>query len=96
MLAGETVVVSIATLRPKSDPIVVLEPGEHPFLSVRSVPGYIFARLWTGAEIDQHLAGGRAQLRERMPEKLVQRMRNGLVDSDRTPNGVRQYTKEFL
>lgn len=94
-LDGEAVVVKLTTLRPKSETLVVLHRGDHPFLTHDSVPAYAFADFWAVVEIERALANNIASLREPATAGLVKRLLLGLIESDRTPNHVRRYAREL-
>src|SRR6266496_4718509 len=93
---GEVVTVSITTRRKRSETTVVLQSGEHPFIRHESVIAYSFSRIRLVEEIERAIANGTARKREPVSEKLLQRAKNGLADSDFTPNGVRHYYKSIV
>jgi mRNA-degrading endonuclease toxin of MazEF toxin-antitoxin module len=48
---GEVVTVSVTTRRRKSETLVQLHPGDHPFIAHESVIAYAYARIRTVEEI---------------------------------------------
>ncbi|HVA62541.1 MAG TPA: hypothetical protein VNF74_02365 [Terriglobales bacterium] len=92
--AGEVVVVSATSQRENSEPLVILRPGDHPFVQHESVVAYRFSEIREVATIEAALRSGQARLREPIGEDLLRRIRAGLKDSDFTPNHVRQYFLE--
>lgn len=89
--AGDVVVVSVTTRRRKSETLVCLEVGDHPFINHPSVIAYAYSRIRSVDEIELAIKSGNAKMREPVSSKLLRRIRAGLRDSDFTPNGVRHF-----
>lgn len=92
---GEVVTVSVTTKRRRSETLVELHPGDHPFIVHDSVIAYSYARIRTVEEIEVAVASGAAKLREPVSPELLRRVCNGLLDSDFTPNGIRHFYKSI-
>jgi hypothetical protein len=92
---GEVVTVSVTTKRRRSETLVQLHPGDHPFIVHDSVIAYSYARIRTVEEIEVAVASGAAKLREPVSPELLRRVCNGLIDSDFTPNGIRHFYKSI-
>ena len=90
-LAGEVVTASISTRRSRSETLVCVHPGEHPFIHLESVVLYHFSAIRTCAAIEAAIKSGAARPKEKASPELVRRMQAGLIDSDFTPPGVRAY-----
>ena len=86
---GEVVTVSITTRRRKSEALVCLNVGDHPFIKHESVVAYAYSRTRSVDDIESAVQSGNAILREPVAPALLKRIRMGLRDSDFTPNGVR-------
>ena len=93
---GEVVTVSVTTRRQKSELLVLLRVGDHPFIRHDSVVSYRYARIRTVDEIETALVNGTAKKREPVSAGLLKRMRDGLVESDFTPNGVRHFYLDVM
>lgn len=93
---NEVVVVSITTRRRLSEALVLLKPGDHPFVRHESVVAYRYAEITTISLIEQAILNGKAKLREPISGELLKRIQEGLLDSDFTPNGVRHFAKAIL
>jgi mRNA-degrading endonuclease toxin of MazEF toxin-antitoxin module len=93
---GEVVTVSVTTKRRRSETLVELHPGDHPFIVHDSVIAYSYSRIRTVEEIEVAVASGTAKLREPISPKILERVCNGLLDSDFTPNGIRNFYKNTL
>ena len=92
---GEVVTVSITTLHKKSETLVVLNVGDHPFIKWKSVMSYRNSRIRTVADIDTAVQDGLATKKEPVSSELLRRIRMGLRDSEFTPNGVRHFYLEL-
>jgi len=90
-LAGEVVTVSISTRRKRSETLVCIHPGEHPFIRVESVALFHFSAIRSCAAIEAAIKSGTARPKEKASPELVSRMQAGLLDSNFTPPGVRAY-----
>jgi len=89
--AGDVVVVSVTTRRRKSETLVCLNVGDHPFIKHPSVIAYAYSRITSVDEIELAIKSGNAKTREPVSPELLKRIRAGLRDSDFTPNGVRHF-----
>src|ERR1039458_10137898 len=92
---GEVVTVSVTTKRRRSETLVQLHPGDHPFIVHDSVIAYSYARIRTVEEIEIAVASGAARLRESVSQELLKRVCDGLIESDFTPNGIRDFYKSL-
>ena len=68
--SGEVVTVSVSTRRPRTESLVCLQPGDHPFITRESICPYRFARIREVQSIEEALRNGWARSRERASEKL--------------------------
>jgi hypothetical protein len=94
--AGAVVTVSLTTRRKLSDPLVVIKPGEHPFVKCESVVAYRYASVRHVADIEKAISNGTAIKREKASAEILRRVRLGLLESDFTPIGIRHLYKEFM
>jgi hypothetical protein len=88
---GEVVTVCLVTAHKRSERLVVLYKGDHPFIQHESVIAYRFSQIRLVEDIQELLRSGAAKPRDPVSLELLQRIRTGLLDSDFTPNGVRAY-----
>jgi hypothetical protein len=93
---GEVVTVCVTTRRAKSETLVVLKAGDHPFIQHESVIAYSYSRIREVDEIEAAIANKTAKKREPVTDALLKRVQSGLLDSDFTPNGVRYFLKGVL
>ncbi len=93
---GEVVTVCVVTAHKKSEQLVVLNCGDHPFIQHKSVIAYRFSKIRMVSDIEELLAKGMARKREPVSPELLGRIRAGLVDSDFTPNHVRAFYREVM
>lgn len=90
-LAREVVTACISTRRRRSESLVCVRAGEHPFVTSESVVPYHFSAIRTCAAIESSVKNGTARPKEKASPELVRKMQAGLIDSDFTPPGVRAY-----
>ena len=89
----EMVVVSVTTRRQQSETLVELHKGDHPFITRDSVITYAYAKIVNVEEIESAIRNGTAETNSPVSATLLRRAQAGLIDSDRTPNGVKHYYK---
>jgi hypothetical protein len=90
-IAGEVITVCIVTANKRFERLVELKPGDHPFIKHNSVIGFGFSKIREVGDIEAAFKLGVAKQRESVSPELLAKIRNGLRDSDFTPNGVRHY-----
>ncbi|HZR33316.1 MAG TPA: hypothetical protein VFA76_15835 [Terriglobales bacterium] len=90
---GEMVVVCVTTQHEKSEVLVKLQKGDHPFLKWESVISYRYSKITSIDTIENAIANGMAKANAPVSEALLSRAQAGLIDSDFTPNEVRHYYK---
>jgi hypothetical protein len=93
---GEVIIVSVTTQRKKSEALVVLRKGDHPFISHDSVVAYAYSGIRAVDDIELAIENCTATRREPVPEAILKKVRVGLRDSDFTPNGVRHYYRAVM
>jgi hypothetical protein len=93
---GEVVTVCIVTAHKKSERLVVLNRGEHPFIQHESVVAYRFSKIRAMDDIEGLLARSMAKKREPIAPALLKKIQSGLLDSDFTPNHIRAYYREVM
>jgi len=92
---GEVVTVSVTTKRRHSETLVELHPGDHPFIVHDSVIAYSYARIRTVEEIEIAVASGAARLHEPVSPEVLKRVCDGLIESDFTPYGIRNFYRSL-
>jgi hypothetical protein len=93
---GEVVTVSVTTALKRSNRLVVLNAGDHPFIRHESVVAYNYSKIRLVSDIQLLISTHSAKRREPVSPELLEKVRAGLVDSDFTPNGVRAYYKSVM
>ena len=74
-----------------TDETVILEPGDHPFITRKSSVHFSTAKLYRVAMIQNAIKRGRCSLKSDMTPELLVRVRQGLLDSTFTVNVIREY-----
>jgi hypothetical protein len=90
-LADEIVTACICTRRRWTESLVIVQPGDHPFIRHESAVPFRFSVITTTSAIQNAVSRGQARLKEPASPELVRRIIAGLLDSDFTPPGVRAY-----
>ncbi|HVZ17447.1 MAG TPA: hypothetical protein VG897_10050 [Terriglobales bacterium] len=93
---GEVVTVCVVSAHKRSERLVVLNQGDHEFITHESVIAYKWSRILLVADIEAAVAKGVAKKKPPMSAELLKKIQNCLVESDHTPNGVRHYFKEVM
>lgn len=93
---GCFVSVSVTTRRKNSENLVILQPGDHPFLRHESVVAYRFSEIAWVETVEAAIESGEARKREPLAANVLRRLQEGLIESEFTPNGVRNFAKEIL
>lgn len=93
---GEVVTVCVVTAHKRSERLVVLNKGDHPFIDHESVVAYLYSKIRAVADIEAALVTGAAKKREPIAEPILKRAQSCLIESDFTPNGVRHYFKSVM
>ena len=88
---GEVVTVCLVTAHKRTERLVMLQPGDHPFVKHESAISYAFSKIRTVEDVEALIANGSARKKDPMPPETLRRIQSGLVDSDFTPNGVRAF-----
>ncbi len=95
--SGEAVCVNITTQHSFSDQTVILQPGDHPFIKHPSVVHYEDAREMNLQMVYALLKQGSDKFvcvaHDPCSVDLLRCVRDGLLRSKRTPNGLKQRCK---
>ena len=86
--SGLVILVALVTERGHTDRTLRLDVGDHPFIVRMSNVDFGTAKFAPAARLDSHLGRGVAELDADMSSSLLERVREGLVRSSRTPNQV--------
>lgn len=86
--------VHLATMKPHLDPRVTIRVGEHPF--IQRDTGVVFgdARRTTAAKLREAFRAGEAVAKQPVDQKLLDKLRAGLLRSPRTPHAIRRMAIE--
>jgi mRNA-degrading endonuclease toxin of MazEF toxin-antitoxin module len=92
----EVVIVSVTTKRQKSETLVILKKGDHPFIEHDSVIAYKYSKVVTVESIETALKNGTAKRHQPASDSLLKRAQQGLLESDFTSHGVRSLFRIFM
>ena len=90
--SGTTIIVNVTTREPyHTDLAVVLNVGDHPFITHESILNYGFSLITNVNPIEQAIQGGLGRQREPCSPQLLARIQQGLLSSPFTPIKVETY-----
>jgi hypothetical protein len=93
------ILVPLCSIQPNLhyDKTIILEPGEHDFIKEPTYVDYSSARVVTSDVLDGLIVKKQAKNRPpKMDEILVNRIRNGILNSRETPNFIRSHYIDYL
>ncbi len=88
---GLIILVSVTTERPKSDTMVRIAAGEHPFVTRPSVITYAYSKLITCAKLQTLIDAEEAVPKKPASDALVKRAQAGMKETDRAPEEVQLF-----
>ena len=92
----KTIIVSVTTKRSYSDTTVILGPGDHPFIRHQSVISYSDAKIAFVDKIQLAIVNDDAEEREPFDIEIVNKIRDGILESSLTPKKVQQFYRDWL
>ncbi len=92
---GETIVVSVTTLRHAAEQTVVLGPSDHSFIRHQSCVHFGDARILDGTRLDVEIQHARIQNHDPCTEQLTDEIEDGLWSSPHTPRKVLNFLEEL-
>lgn len=91
---GEVVTVSVTTQRKYSETLVALDVGDHPRITRPSVIAFAYSKIRTIARLEEMIQSYDCKKKAPMDEAILDRCRKGALESDNTPNEVRNFLEE--
>lgn len=95
-VGGEIVTVCLVTATKYYERLVVLNQGDHEFITHESAIGYRHSTIRQVDDIEAAIQAGKAKMRSPISPGILKRIQDGLLDSDFTPNGVRFYFRQVM
>lgn len=92
---GEVVTVSATTERKYSETLVTLKEGDHPRITHASVIGFAYSKIRTIQDLEALIKSYDCKKKAPMEEKILERCRKGALESDNTPNEVRDFLESL-
>jgi len=93
---GECLAVHFSTLRNQVDQTVIVQRGDHSFVNRPSYVCYRRIRIVRTAVLETWVEDGRAEIRERVTERLLKLIQDGILASEWTPYKVRSFYEAYL
>jgi len=85
--------VNITTRRPTSDPTVILIPSDHEFVKHESVIAFEHAAKFEVSKLENGLRKGVLRKYSDICDSLFLLIKQGLLNSPRTPKNIKNYCK---
>jgi hypothetical protein len=85
--------VNITTKRPKSDSTVILISGDHPFVKHESVVAFEHASFFEVEKLENGLRCGSLSKYPDINNALFTLVKQGLLNSPRTPQYIKKYCR---
>lgn len=92
---NQVLIVNITSLKPWQDQTVILNSGEHPFITQQSCVFYREAEIVDNSRLDEAEEKGAIVKRESCSERLIALIRDGLAASPHTKRGVKRFFDNF-
>jgi hypothetical protein len=92
---GCVVLVSVTTLRARSDTMTVLQTREHPSIGHPSVITYAYSKLLRCSDIESLIVSGDAWRKADASPSIVQRAQAGMLETDRAPREIKQFFADW-
>lgn len=86
----QVIIVNLTTKRSHSDTTVILSPGDHSFINRETVISYADTRVIPCTYVKQRVQERDVEPRDGFCNRVIQVIRQGLVDSPRTPRNIKQ------
>jgi len=92
---NNVLIVNITSLKSWQDQTVILNKGEHPFITEPSCVFYREAEIVDNLKLDQAERMGAIVRRECCSESVMNLVRNGLVASPQTKRVIKKFFSDF-
>lgn len=92
--AGKVVIAMVVTSRSHTDKTVTLNPGDHPFVVRESDVAYGEACFRTAGQLTSAIEAGRCELQPDVSKALLEKVREGLLQSPFTIHAIADYCRE--
>ena len=90
---GNVVSVPVFTYKKIRDETVILHKSDHEFIEHKSFVSYSYAGYISVKRINESLSCGNHTLQKDMSSILLKKVRDGLLKSHYTVNGIKEYCK---
>lgn len=91
---GEVATVSVTTQRKHSEMLVTFNGGEHERIKHASVVAFAYSEIRTIARLEAMIKSYECKKKPPMDEKTLDKCRKGALESDNTPNDVREFLQK--
>jgi hypothetical protein len=88
---NSVIIVCFETAKSHPDRTVILNPGDHPFITHQTFVGYRHARIVSADDLIRYVEYGTAFPRDPCSIELLEKIREGVCRSKFTPNLVKEF-----
>jgi hypothetical protein len=88
---NEVVTVSVTTQRKYSETLVTLNAGDHPRITHPSVIAFAYSKVRTITQLETLMKSYDCKKKPPMSEEILDKCRKAALESDNTPNEVRDF-----
>jgi hypothetical protein len=93
---NRVLIIPVDSLRAKADRTTILQPGDHPFITHLSFMNYSQAKIVPLNHLNTLITEHKAKEDSPLDQAILDRIRNGVCRSDRTPDGVKDFYLDVL
>lgn len=80
----------------KQDDTVILEEGEHEFITHKSYVSYDYAKIIHVGVTEELIAKSSMEFKDNVSEELYKKIIKGLLESKRTPGNIKKFCREHI
>jgi hypothetical protein len=91
---SHVVIVSLTTLRYDRDQTVILQPGDHPFITHQTIVLYSDTRIVDARRLDAIIRDGTALAHQPCPPQTLKLIQQGVSSSPYTPRKIIAFCRE--
>lgn len=92
----QILVVSLTTKREGSDPTVILQDGDHPFIAHDTVVNYSDSRIFNKDKLADGIEQKFFGIGKKFPKDKLTLVQNGLMKSPFTPNNIKDIYEKLV
>lgn len=92
----QVIVVNLTSFQNGADYTVILKEGDHPFIKYKTIVEFGRARMFKKPDLINRINRELFNMGEPFSQELVSKMQRGIIDSEFTPNDIKELCEEAL